>query len=183
MLVLAASAAVYLTTVALLSEVGFTGNARYATAPAAVVCILGGSGVAEAVQRLPLPSIQQAAWAAVAALAALVFVVKALEARPDLRLLSADETVLRFELPEIIARAGGARAIRRCGPLGTTPFSRQAVAYALRVPQRDLSTQRLVRGTVLGRRGRLVRSSPLARRQRTASLVIRSTCPLGATEP
>lgn len=177
--VLAAGAAVFLLTVATLAAAGFTGNARYATAPAAVVCVLGGLGAAAAVARAGRLASRPAVWAA-AALALVVFGFQARRIEPDLTLLRADERVYGAELPRIIARAGGAAAVRGCGPLGTTPFARQAVAYALRVPQRDVSTRLIRRGTVLGRRGnRLVTRSPLPLRLRTASLAIRSTCPLG----
>lgn len=179
---LAVGTAVFLLTVATLAEAGFTGNARYATAPAAAVCVLGGLGAAAAVARARSVRSRQVAWATAGVLALLVFGVQAQRMGPDLRLLRADERVYGKELPRIIARAGGAAAVRDCGPLGTTPFARQAVAYALDVPQRAVSTRTLRRGTVLGRRGdQLVTRSPLPRRQRTGSLAIRSTCPLGGT--
>jgi hypothetical protein len=177
-LVIAAGASVFMVTVAVSAELGFTGTMRYATLPAAGLCVLGGLGLAQLVA-LGRGPVRRAAFVVVAVLVVGTFGLGVRTGVADMRYLGHEEQVYGTELPALIARAGGAGAIRRCAPLESTPLARQAVAWRLHVTQAAVTTTReLTSGTLLGRRGRIAHRSTLPLRAQTASLALRSTCRL-----
>src|SRR4029450_12843905 len=100
--------------VALLAEGGFTGNLRYVTLPAAVVCVLAGVGWVRLVSwARAAAGFGPAGVAAVAILAAVPWTVEGVaELRRGLdRVRTTAE--LSDDLPKLIDEAGGWRAVQR----------------------------------------------------------------------
>ncbi len=175
-LLIGAGATVLMLTVAGLSEVGFTGNLRYSTLPAAGLCVLGGLGLPPVVEAVRGRSPRWLLWPVGALALAAPVVSLAIIVSGGLR-LAHDEHVYGVELPHLIAVAGGASAVRACAPVWASPFERQAVAWRLRLPQRDVSTRPPVSGTVLAsRHTRAGRATAVPLRAATADLVLRSVC-------
>jgi hypothetical protein len=174
---IAAGSTVVMLIVAALSEVGFTGNLRYDTLPAAGLCVIGGLGLPSLVAALragPPAALTYtlAALGAVGVAISIGIVIYGGERLADA------ESVYGHQLPRLIDRLGGPAAVRACGPVATTPFGRQAVAWRLDLPQRVVRTDPIEDGTVIGREGRTVRESLLPERARTASLIAKSRCAL-----
>lgn len=126
--VLAAGAAVWVAIVAVMTEAGYAGNPRYLVAAAAVGCVLAGVGAA---------ALARARWAAVTALVAGVALVAGGGLRDQLRDVGHRAT-LRRDLDALVARAGGAQALRACGAPRTSLSMRAAVAWRLDVPMARL---------------------------------------------
>jgi hypothetical protein len=148
-LALAALATAYMVIVALLAEAGATGNLRYVTLPAAILCVLSGVGwvalVRAAGRRAPVAG-------AVAALACLPWVVSGVdELREHLDVVrrTAESS---GDLPRLVDEAGGPAAVRRCGPVFTGPFEVQLVAWHLGVPNRRIGIDPRPPGSVLALR-------------------------------
>ena len=180
-LVLAAGATAYMVIIAALAQRGFTGNLRYVTVPAAVLCVLAGLGLptlwAEgraALARRPVLVRVAAALCAVSVVFSAVLLV-----RNGFELEESGRVYGR-QLPALIERAGGEARLRACGPLGASHFERQAVARQLHVRALDVRTgvDPAVR-TALARRG-----TGTARHGRAPVVlefgdwVLRSDCPL-----
>src|SRR3954452_17978506 len=115
-LALAAASTTLMVTVAVLAEIGFTGNLRYVALPASLVCVLAGVGWAEAV-RFVRRRAGARVGVAVAALLVVAVVPFALHTASrigdQLDQLRAEAAVAR-QLPLAIERAGGERAVLRC---------------------------------------------------------------------
>jgi hypothetical protein len=118
-----------------MTQAGFAGNLRYVALPAALVCVLAGAGWVELVRaagaRFGRGAGAVAAVALVAAAAPFVLAEVA-KLRDDLDVVRA-ESELYDRLPPIVAKAGGAAALLRCGPVYAPPFEVQAVAWAMHV--------------------------------------------------
>ena len=172
---IAAAATVLMLMVAIGAEYGFTGNLRYVTLPAALVCVLGGVGLPALARRLRGP-VRLAAGALAAA--AVAFSCALLVNHGDD--LATEGRVYGRELPRVIALAGGREAVVRCGPIGASHFASQMVARRLDVLQEDVSRGNAVdRGTVfatIGTGG--ARRKVLPVRLRLGNWVLRSSCPL-----
>jgi hypothetical protein len=179
-LALAAGSTLLMIIVATLAVVGFTGNIRYVTLPAAIVCVLGGIGWAQAggLVRARLGAVAAAALTvAVLAGAAPAIVSTASAFGDELNRVRADDRLSR-QLPVIIDRAGGRAAVLGCGRVVTGPFETQMVAWYLRVRQSRIHLQAAPPATVLARAGvRQARDSPLPVRLRSGLWVLRSSCP------
>jgi hypothetical protein len=134
--VLAALAAAWVALVAVMTEAGFAGNARYLIAPAGLGMVLGAVGLSwaagELAMRLPR-RVRPAVLAAVGAVAVAGLVAQALRALPgpieDVRYQAA----VSHDLDDAIAAAGGREALLRCGDPYTNPFFVQLVAWELGV--------------------------------------------------
>jgi hypothetical protein len=132
-LALAALATALMLSVAAGAQYGFTGNQRYVTVPAAIVCVLSGIGWVQVADLVRRRVGRRAAWAliVVAVAAAAPFVVSRAK-RLDTSIRSA-----RFEnrhvwtLAAAIHGAGGAAGVERCGHLYAGMFDTQAVAWDL----------------------------------------------------
>jgi hypothetical protein len=176
---LAAVATVLMLIVALLAQAGFTGNLRYVTLPAAILCVVAGAGWAQ------LVGLARARWgvagAVVVAVVALAASVPLLVGSVDklghkLR-VTADDARLSDALPGAIRQAGGAAAVKRCPPVRTDGVKVPLVAYALDLPGRDVSDHPQPPGTVV-----VLNDSPSARDAhlrllaRSAHWTIRSSC-------
>ena len=165
---MALAAAGLMLTVALLAEVGFTGNIRYLTLPMAAICVLGGLGLPELARRAP----RLAAVPAGIAVVVSVGIVVSGAVR-----LAADERDLGARLDTAIATAGGVAAVRACGRVATAPFERQHVAYRLRLPSQDVWTHAVTPGLALVRaRKTLPGAAALPVRARVPSWAVRSRC-------
>jgi hypothetical protein len=126
---LAAGAAGWVLLVAVMTQAGYAGNPRYNVAAAAFGCVLAGVGVAAAGRaRIPL---------AVALLAA-VAVFTAGELRDQAAELG-ERAARRTDLGALVARAGGAPAIRRCGPVRANQPMKAMVGWRLDVPLAGLA--------------------------------------------
>jgi len=139
-LALAIGSTVLMITVAVLAEIGFTGNLRYVALPASLVCVLAGVGWARA-----FALVRRRAGAVVAAVAALVVLAAAVpfavadvnRTRGQFR-AALDEAAVAYDLPAAIAKAGGPAAIERCGRVKTGPFETQLVAWHLHMHQHTI---------------------------------------------
>jgi hypothetical protein len=178
-LTLAAVATALMVIVALMAEMGFTGNSRYLSVPIALTAILGGAGLVRiaAFARARLaPAWSVAAIAVVAAVAVVYFVPAATRTRDEVQrgLREADKYAA---LPGAIAAVGGPKAVLSCGPVYTEWFDVQAIARALGVRMSAVSIHPAVPGTVVARRGASIAEShrfPVKRR--TARWVFASSC-------
>jgi hypothetical protein len=174
---IAGGAAVLMVTVACLAELGFTGNLRYVTLPAALVCVLGGLGLPGLVGSLTPARRRVAAVPAGIAVAVSVGLVVWSGVR-----LVRDERTYGARLDAAIAAAGGTTAIRACGQVAATPFERQALAYRLHLPSEDVWTHAETPGIafIRGHR-RLPNAAALPIRHRLPGWTLRAHCRTGTT--
>jgi hypothetical protein len=145
---LIAMAIAWLGLVAYMTQDGFSGNQRYLIAPVALLIVLGGAGagwvIHGALARLGTVGTRAVAVAVVAAVAGVGFMA------PSFQRLDRTFTGLKWQasladqLPDLIARAGGADALKRCGNPYTGPFLVPVVAWNLRLhtEQVQLTPQR-----------------------------------------
>jgi hypothetical protein len=134
---LIAMAIAWLGLVAYMTQDGFSGNQRYLIAPVALLIVLGGAGagwiVHQALARLGSLGARAAAVAVVAVAVGVGFMV------PSFQRLDRTFTGLKWQasladqLPDLIDRAGGADALKRCGDPYTGPFLVPVVAWNLRL--------------------------------------------------
>ena len=150
-LILGGVAAALMVAVAAMTQAGFAGNLRYVALPAALVCVLAGAGSVELVRDAGarFGRARAAAVAVLLAAAAAPFVVADVDKlRFDLDVVRA-ESELYDRLPPIVAKAGGAAALLRCGPVYAPPFEVQAVAWAMHVHSSQVGIFANPPGTVL----------------------------------
>jgi 4-amino-4-deoxy-L-arabinose transferase-like glycosyltransferase len=150
-LILGGVAAALMVAVAAMTQAGFAGNLRYVALPAALVCVLAGAGWVELVRDAGarFGRARGAAVAVLLAAAAAPFVVADVDKlRFDLDVVRA-ESELYDRLPPIVAKAGGAAALLRCGPVYAPPFEVQAVAWAMHVHSSQVGIFANPPGTVL----------------------------------
>ena len=178
-LALAAASTALMVTVAILAEIGFTGNIRYVALPASIVCVLAGIGWAAL---LSLVRDRRGMGVAVAAGVALL-VLAAPFARESASELSTqveqarNESAVAADLPVAIARAGGEAAVKRCETVKTGPFETQLVAWHLHLHQNEVGLLPTPPATLLA-----VRGAPLAEVPGFATLgssqrwVVRTSC-------
>jgi hypothetical protein len=132
-LTLAALATALMLSVAAGAQFGFTGNQRYVTLPAAIVCVLSGVGWTQVADLVRRRVGRRTAWAllVVALAAAAPFVVNG-ASRLKTRVHEARfENRHEWTLEKAIHGAGGAAVLERCGPLYAGEFDTQAVAWDL----------------------------------------------------
>jgi Glycosyltransferase family 87 len=154
LLALAVAAVVLMVTVGLMTEGGFAGNLRYVALPAALVCVLAGVGWVELVRAVRGrfgrgPGI---ALAAVLVAVAAPFVISDLGSMRDGWRGLRSEANLYGALPAVIAKAGGAESIKRCGPVFTGNFQVQAVAWELKMHSGDVGIEPKPPGIVVAAR-------------------------------
>jgi hypothetical protein len=144
--VLALAALVWLGIVAVMTEGGFSGNARYLIAPVALGCLAGGVGLA----RLAEPwRTRRAALVLGATLAVLAVPVatRASDLRADARAVR-NEARLMADLARVVDQAGGPAAVHRCGGAAIGPFQVTALAWRLDTPIRGVGTRPAAPGTM-----------------------------------
>jgi hypothetical protein len=166
---LAAGATALMVVVAAMTQAGFAGNLRYVALPASVVCVLAGVGWLDTIRwagrRWHTAGAVLVAFAVVA--------VWAPWASDDWHAVGTTwdqvrrDSIADRDLPNAIAAAGGAAAIRRCRPVYTGPFHTPAVAWNLRLHLDEVQIFPFPPGTLIaGRRSWLAhdpRFNPVAR--------------------
>jgi len=138
--------------VALMTEGGFAGNLRYVALPAAMVCILAGAGWVwlYGLARRRFARAAAMVMALVAAAGAAPFVViDAGQLGTGMRRLSAEADLYGANLEAMIAKAGGERGVKACGPVYTGAFQTQAVAWYLHLHANEVSIFPMPPGTVI----------------------------------
>ncbi len=128
--------------VAYMTQDGFSGNQRYLIAPVALLIVLGATGAGWVVHlvldRLRGVGARAAVVAVVAAAVGVGFMV------PSFQRLDPTFTGLKWQadladqLPDLIATAGGADALKRCGDPYTGAFLVPVVAWNLRLHTRQV---------------------------------------------
>lgn len=176
---LAGIATTLMVVVALMTEAGFTGNARYLTVPIALVCVLGGGGWALGVRaaRSRLPASGAIAAIVIAAAISAPFVVAAAGRLHDELRAAMAESRAYAALPAAIARAGGRDALLSCAPLYTAATDTQAVARDLHLHQSAVGINPRPPGTVVARAGSSLARDPRFRTfSRTPRWVLTRSC-------
>ncbi|MEJ7893500.1 MAG: hypothetical protein WKF94_12765 [Solirubrobacteraceae bacterium] len=165
--VLAALAAVVMTTVAVLAEFGFTGNLRYATLPGAALAVVGAAGLPGLWTRLRGPLRALFAAGTVAAVVASLFLLGGRVAGE-----LTEDRVMGAPLDRALAAAPD------CRPVASTPYERQVIAYRLGIGPRFVSTQTIERGVAFVRRGEQVTGgiAGLPVIATTPDWIVRSSC-------
>jgi hypothetical protein len=177
-LVLALVATTYMVIVAILAQAGFTGNERYVSLPASLVCVLGGVGLTELVRLAADRSGRLRPPAALIGLVVLGFSVAPAMALAD----DVDYTVrqgrLYNRLETMIQRAGGPAAVRSCGPVYTGPLETQIVAWKLHLHAVQVGIRPQPPGTILAVTGTVHRgATDFPIRDVRGGWVRRATCP------
>jgi hypothetical protein len=141
---LALGAVAWVAEVAVMTALGYAGNPRYLDAAAAVGCALAGAGVAAIAGRR--------AWGWAAALALALVTAMLAVGLGDLRAQTRQLGVRadrRTDLETLLARVGGAAALRDCGTVRASESMRTLVSWRVRVPLMDLETAPVAPGAAL----------------------------------
>jgi hypothetical protein len=149
---LAALSTTLMVAVALMTEAGFAGNLRYVALPAAMVCVLAGAGWVELVRLLR----RRASLAAAGVLAAVALAASAPSVVDDVRSLdtsldrvASESDLYGPNLEAVIAKAGGEKALKACGPVYTGAFQTQAVAWYLHLHETEVIVFPFPPGTMI----------------------------------
>jgi asparagine N-glycosylation enzyme membrane subunit Stt3 len=148
-LAIAAIATALMIIVAVFAEIGFTGNLRYITLPAALVCVLAGIGWADLLDALRgrFGAVVAVAVGVVALAASAPFLVSDARRFGDEMDMMRNAATRADALPGAIERAGGQAAIKRCGRVSTMPLQTQIVAWQLHLQQVQVAAPPLPTGT------------------------------------
>ena len=179
-LALGAIATALMILVGLLAEAGFTGNLRYVTLPAAVLCVLGGVGwaqlIATAARRYG--RVAAAALGTLALAASAQFVVDDVSRLGDQLEQLRDAARVSAALPDLIRQAGGETAVKRCSPIYTGRFEVPLVAWELHIHQDQAHTQPHPPGTLILPRAQTITPDPrFPPRAATDRWILGSSCP------
>jgi hypothetical protein len=151
-LVLAVVATALMVAVALMTQGGFAGNLRYVALPAAMVCIMAGTGWVWAA-RAAAARWGRGAGVALAVAVAVLFVPFTVSDVRELdrgrQLMAAEADLYGANLKAMIAKAGGEQRLKACGPVFTGPFQTQAVAWYLHLPATGVSIFPSPPGTII----------------------------------
>ena len=138
---LAALSTTLMVAVALMTEAGFAGNLRYVALPAAMVCVLAGAGWVGLFELLR----GRASLAVAGVLAAVALAASAPSVVDDVRSLdtsldrvASESDLYGPNLEAMIAKAGGEKALKACGPVYTGAFQTQAVAWYLHLHETEV---------------------------------------------
>jgi hypothetical protein len=148
---LAGAAVVLMLEVGALAQVGFTGNLRYVTLAASLVCVVAGVGWAVALRwaRRRVRIRWTAATVGACVLACIpvgVSVWSSFHASLD---MVGDEARVSGLLSTTIARAGGRRAVTACGSVATGPLQTQIVAWYLHLRENQVHLRPELPGTIV----------------------------------
>jgi hypothetical protein len=124
--------AIWVAEVAVMTNDGFSGNARYLIMPAALACVLGGTAIGWLVRALPAALTRPAVVVpALAVVAAIVFAVPSVHRIDPVLKSNAYQAHLTDGLATAVARAGGRSVLNACGTPYTGRFQVPAVAWQL----------------------------------------------------
>jgi hypothetical protein len=124
--------AVWVGEVAVMTNDGFSGNARYLIMPAAIACVVAGAGIGWAVRALPRRVVGGGlAVAAIAVLAAVGFAAPSVHRLDAVRASVYYQSRLSDGLAGAIAQAGGRHRLLACGTPYTGAFQVPVVAWLL----------------------------------------------------
>ena len=164
-LAVAAAGAAWILLVAAMSELGFSGEARYLLPGAALLTVAGMAGPFGLLSALARrrKAVRRVGGAALAATLALALAVTALvrgdALRDDLERV-AYGAALAADLERAVARAGGAPSLVRCGPPYVGPYRGPMLAWALGLHKAEVGFEATRPGVAF--RSRLGPESPLA---------------------
>ena len=147
---LAAVGAAWVLLVALMAEVGFSGEARYALPGAALITVAGAVAIAG------LPRAFVIVGALLVAVAAVPRVIDLADVRADQR----HKWALARDLDRVVAKVGR-DAILRCGTPYVGPYRGPLLAYALEVAKEDVEPDATPRPPGVVFRSRLLRDAPV----------------------
>ncbi|MEA2284964.1 MAG: hypothetical protein QOJ21_1007 [Solirubrobacteraceae bacterium] len=131
--VLLAGAVLWVAEVAVMTSDGFSGNIRYLVLPAAIICLLAGTGVAWLAGAVLGPRAVMAGPVAIG----LAVVAGGIFAAPAAHRVPADVEAVIYQarlndrVGGVVARAGGAKRLLACGDPYTGPFQVPVVAWNL----------------------------------------------------
>jgi hypothetical protein len=129
---LALAGAVWIAEVAVMTNDGFSGNARYLIMPAAVACVLAGTGIGWLIRALPPRWLGGALATALLSVAAAVgFAAPSVERLDAVRASVYYQARLTDGLAGAIAHAGGPGRLKACGTAYTGAFQVPSVAWLL----------------------------------------------------
>ena len=140
-LVLAVAGAIWVAEVAVMTNDGFSGNARYLIMPAAIACVLAGVGIGWLVRALPRRIV-----AGGLVVAVLAVVAAAGFAAPSVNRLDAVRASVYYQarltdgLRDAVAQAGGRDRLLACGTPYTGAFQVPAVAWLLHQHTTDVQS-------------------------------------------
>jgi hypothetical protein len=126
-------AAAWIGLVAVMTVRGFSGNQRYLMVPAALITVLGASGIVWTAQLAIRRPLNVAITAAAAVALAVVFVAPDADALPDTLRGTKYQVQLVDDLEKLVDDAGGRKPLLRCGHLYTGPFLVPQVAWRMHV--------------------------------------------------
>jgi hypothetical protein len=129
---LAAITVLWVAEVAIMTNDGFSGNARYLILPAALACLLAGVGVGWAI-RAVAGAPRGAAAAALVVAAAVGFGAPSVHRLPAVRDAVRYEANLTDGLSAAVSQAGGAKRLLACGDPYTGAFQVPSLAWQLHV--------------------------------------------------
>ncbi|MEA2157626.1 MAG: hypothetical protein QOD66_6 [Solirubrobacteraceae bacterium] len=116
--------------VAVMAEAGYPGIPRFLVVSVALGCVAAGIGWACAVRLASRRAARLAAAAAVLAVNAVFLAGHATDLRRQVS-GARDEARQNAQLADVLVRAGGAEAVRRCGPVRTDPLEIPALVWKL----------------------------------------------------
>ncbi|MFL5925468.1 MAG: hypothetical protein ACJ77E_00840 [Gaiellaceae bacterium] len=137
--ILGLGCAIWIATVAVMSQFGYTGNPRYLIPAAVFVCVLAGIGTAMLVRFVCLGRRHRAARTASAiAMVAILAALAPFAASAVHRMRSDADGIRRqhavfIDLGRAVSRAGGRARVIACGHVSTGPFEVPMVAWTLGV--------------------------------------------------
>ncbi|HEX2105815.1 MAG TPA: hypothetical protein VHF51_19335 [Solirubrobacteraceae bacterium] len=146
----AAAGLAWIALVALMAEVGYSGEPRYHVPGAALIAVSGGVGLARLARAR--------AGTALAVTAVAVFAAARVDGMASELRRAADEAALFGSLDEAVGRAGGRAAVLACGRPVTGPLRGPALAWALHVPKRRVAFEAAAGGVVFRSRIRTTAS-------------------------
>jgi hypothetical protein len=127
---IAVGAAIWVTEVAVMTNDGFSGNSRYLIMPAALVCVLAGTGIGWLIRAFPARWFGSGiAVAVLSVLAAVAFAAPSVDRLDAVRSSVTYQARLTDGLPGAIARAGGPDRLKACGTIYTGAFQVPSVAW------------------------------------------------------
>jgi hypothetical protein len=177
----ATAGAAWIALIALMAELGYSGEPRYAMPGVALLAVTAGPGLAWAAGSLLRERVRVATLAVAATVAfALAEEAPTLAGQAE---RVPHEVRLYDSLDDAVAAAGGREVVLRCGPVNSMPYSRPALAWRLRVPIPRLSTDAASSGTMLRARPRpgvplrpAARGTRLREIARAGEWVVLSSC-------